>query len=181
MAMVTLTYLSGPRNGESVSFDQNSHPEITIGRDKGNLIVFEGQDYRLVSRNHSSIVTGGERGSGPLTQIVDHSTNGTYVNGNKLSNAPHELSDGDILSFTASGQDLKIEIKNKVQNNVDLDDTSASFTKIVPTTNPGFLKEVADETFFMPAITTVIAAVCLFWAIQTSFMIYTNILESTFV
>ena len=176
VAMVTITYLSGPRKGESVSFNQNSHPEIAIGRDKGNQIVFEGQDYRSVSRKHSSIAIGGERESGPSTQIVDHSTNGTYVNGNKLSNAPLELSDGDILSFTASGQDLRIEIKNEVQNNVDLDETSASFTKIVPTTNPGFLKEVTDETFFMPAITTVIAAVCLFWAIDTSFMIYTNIL-----
>ena len=113
---LTLTYLSGSLKGESVSFECVSHTDITIGRDKKNQIVFDGQDNKSVSRKHAYIkytdnLTGGF-GDLPGWFIVDHSTNGTYVNGNKLLDDELDLNDGDVISFTKDRRDIRIKIKS---------------------------------------------------------------------
>mgnify|MGYP000258723120 CR=1 FL=1 len=170
---LTITFLSGLKKGQSISF--NLDDEITIGRDQSNHVVFDGPDDKSVSRQHAIIQnkTPGQDGEWILR---DQSTNGTYLNGTKLLNQTFDLNDGDVLSFTKDRQDLRISIQthdqNSKENRVNTDDTSASFTKIFPTTNPGFLKEVTDQPFFMPAICTVLAAIFLFWA--PNFTFYTT-------
>ena len=174
---LSITFLSGLKKGQSISFKPED--EITIGRDQSNTIVFDGPSNSAVSRQHAIIqnkTTPGQYGGWILT---DQSTNGTYVNGNKLLNDELDLNDGDVLSFTKDRQDLRISIQihdqDHLENKVDTDETSPSFTKIVPTANPGFLKEVVQQPFFLPAICTVVAAVFLFWALLgTNFTVYTT-------
>jgi len=172
---LTITFLSGLKKGQSISF--NPDDEITIGRDQSNHVVFDGPDDKSVSRQHAIIQnkTPGQDGEWILR---DQSTNGTYLNGTKLLNQSFDLNDGDVISFTKDRQDIRIKIKtqdqNVVEEKVHKDETSASFTKIVPTANPGFLKEVTDQPFFLPAICTVLAAVFLFWALRINFTVYTT-------
>tara|TARA_B100000287_G_scaffold431625_1_gene489239 strand:- start:243 stop:1478 length:1236 start_codon:yes stop_codon:yes gene_type:complete len=177
--MITITYLSGPNQGQTAS---HGNMDLKIGRGNNNQIIFDGQEYKTVSREHCSIAydDGFAGDFGECYWITDHSTNGTYVNGEKLSNEKKKLNNGDIISFSHERQDLRISIQNEVKDpiekKVDTNETSASYTKIVPTTNPGFLKEVTDQTFFMPALITIIAGVFLFWALKSSFTVYTNVL-----
>jgi len=171
---LTITFLSGLKKGQSISF--NPDDKITIGRDQSNHVVFNGPNDKSVSRQHA-IIQNKTTGHDGEWILKDRSTNGTYVNGNKLLNEEFDLNDGDELAFTKDRQDIRIKIKTQDQNiveeKVNKDETSASFTKIVPTANPGFLKEVTDQPFFLPAICTVIAAIFLFWALG-NFIIYTT-------
>jgi len=172
---LTITFLSGLKKGQSISF--NLDDEITIGRDQSNHVVFDGPYDKSISRQHAMIQnkTPGQDGEWIL---MDQSTNGTYLNGTKLLNQSFDLNDGDVLAFTKDRQDVRIKIKTQDQNVVEekahKDETSASFTKIVPTANPGFLKEVTNQPFFLPAICTVLAAVFLFWALRINFTVYTT-------
>jgi len=172
---LTITFLSGLKKGQSISF--NLDEEITIGRGQSNHIVFDGPDDKSVSRQHA-IIKNKTPGQDGEWIFKDQSTNGTYLNGTKLLNQSFDLNDGDVLAFTKDKQDIRIKIKtqdqNVVEEKINKDETSASFTKIVPTANPGFLKEVTDQPFFLPAICTVLAAVFLFWALRINFTVYTT-------
>ena len=78
---LTITYLSGSSNGESISCA--SSQIVTIGRDKSNHIVFDGPDNSMVSREHAIIQQREQDGEWVL---IDKSTNGTMVNGKKKKN-----------------------------------------------------------------------------------------------
>lgn len=170
---LTITFLSGLKKGQSISF--NLDEEITIGRGQSNHIVFDGSGDKSVSRQHAIIQNKTPSQDGEWI-LRDQSTNGTYLNGTKLLNQSFDLNDGDVISFTKDRQDIRLKIKtqdqNVVEEKVNKDETSASFTKIIPTANPGFLKEVTDQPFFLPAICTVLTAIFLFWA--PGFTIYTT-------
>ena len=170
---IKITFLSGPRKSQTLTFKEED--EITIGRDKSSTIVFDGPENKSVSRKHAKIWFYGGLTGFFVWQFGDGSTNGTYVNGNKLLNDELDLNDGDVLSFTKDRQDIKISISSTHQQEKQVDagrqDTSPSFTKLVPTANPGFLKEVIDQPFFIPAICTVLAAIFLF--VAPSFTAYT--------
>jgi len=172
---LSITFLSGSQKEQSMIFSEGD--EISIGRDKSNTIVFDGPSNRAVSRQHAIIQnkTPGQDGDWILR---DQSTNGTYLNSTKVLNQSFDLNDGDVLSFSKDRQDMKISLQTvdqyPIEDKVDTDETSASFTKIFPTTNPGFLKEVIDQPFFLPSICTVLAGVFLFWALGTNFTVYTT-------
>jgi RsiW-degrading membrane proteinase PrsW (M82 family) len=166
---LSITFLSGSQEEQSMTFSEGD--EISIGRDKSNTIIFDGTSDNAVSRQHAVIqnkTTPGQDGEWTLT---DQSTNGTYLNGNKLLNESFVLNDGDVLSFSKDRQDIKISISPMHQQEKQVDagihDTSPSFTKIVPTARPGFLKEVIRQPFFIPGIVTVITALLLFYYLQS--------------
>ena len=79
--------ISEKGNGRQVlEFDR---PEVTIGRVKGNDIILPKGN---ISKRHSRIIV-----KGNACVVVDlKSTNGTYVNGRKLS-SPHVLKNGDQI------------------------------------------------------------------------------------
>jgi len=78
----------GPQPGQTFLLDQES---LMLGRDPGSEIVISDPQ---VSRQHARI-----RCQGNLTMIEDiGSTNGTFVNGMRLTN-PHTLADGDEISL----------------------------------------------------------------------------------
>jgi len=79
--------ISEKGNGRQVlEFDR---PEVTIGRVKGNDIILPKGN---ISKRHSRIIVKG----GAFVVVDLKSTNGTYVNGHKLT-SPHVLKHGDQI------------------------------------------------------------------------------------
>lgn len=84
---------------------------VTVGRRKENQIICNDV---AVSGHHCKVVCRGGQGSIDL-EVIDCSTNGTFVNDRKLSKGEHvPLGDGDVLSLTkvADGQpDTRVQFK----------------------------------------------------------------------
>ena len=68
---------------------------ITIGRHPSSNLWFPA-DLSGISRNHAEIVREGNN-----FRLVDHSTNGTYVNGKRVTETI--LKSGDVLTFSEAG------------------------------------------------------------------------------
>ncbi|MCX8117577.1 MAG: FHA domain-containing protein [Desulfobacterota bacterium] len=81
-----------PVNGKEAEF---SSPSITIGRHPSSQLRFPG-DLTYISRQHAEIVREGNQ-----FKLIDHSTNGTYVNGKRVKEI--FLKDGDVLMFGEGG------------------------------------------------------------------------------
>ena len=90
--IVQLVHISGPMKGEIQEFSEST---ITIGRKPSNHLKFPA-DFTNISRNHAEIVRDGNR-----FRLLDHSTNGTFVNGKRVQEA--YLRDGDVLMFAEGG------------------------------------------------------------------------------
>jgi len=167
---ITLTYLSGPKKGQNLTFKEGD--EITIGRYKSSTIVFDGPENKAVSRKHATIeclldCIDATSVVPEYFLIKDHSTNGTRVNGKRIENGP--LKDGDVLSFSKGSEHLRVSISSIEQQDNQVkhsfDDTTPSFTKFMPASNTGFLKkEVISQSFFIPAVCTILVALLLFIA-----------------
>lgn len=66
--------------------------QYRIGRNHDNDIVL---NYPQVSGNHADIIVG----DNGLITLTDHSTNGTYVNGQKIYNQSVNIRRGDTVNF----------------------------------------------------------------------------------
>ena len=91
---IKLLLVEGPAPGEEFELTSDT---ITIGRDPASSWPI---DYNAVSRNHAKFTKQGESYS--LEDLG--SSNGTFVNGNKISGA-FLLKDGDEIGF---GHSVKI-------------------------------------------------------------------------
>lgn len=67
--------------------------QITIGRNAQSNIVVDAQ-YNTVSGNHATISY-----DGSIYTLQDHSTNGTYINGNRIHNASCQIRRGDHITL----------------------------------------------------------------------------------
>ena len=67
--------------------------QITIGRNAQSTIVVDAQ-YNTVSGNHATISY-----DGAAYILQDHSTNGTYVNGNRIHHASCQIRLGDHITL----------------------------------------------------------------------------------
>ncbi len=99
--VVQLIHIQGALKGEIQEF---SDPAIIIGRDPSYHVHFP-KDQTAISRKHAEITREGNR-----FKLVDTSTNGTFVNGKKVSEA--YLKDGDVLTFSEGGP--KVSFLTKV-------------------------------------------------------------------
>ena len=90
--VVQLVHIHGPLKGEIQEFFSN---EIIIGRHASCDLQFP-QDLVVISRKHANIIREGNR-----FKIVDHSTNGTFVNGKRITES--YLKNGDVIFFTEGG------------------------------------------------------------------------------
>lgn len=90
--IVKLVHIQGPLMGQIQEFTGDT---ITIGRHPSCQVQFP-TDITSISRNHAELVRDGNR-----YKIVDRSTNGTFVNGKRVSEA--FLKDGDVIMFTENG------------------------------------------------------------------------------
>ncbi len=90
--VVQLIHIQGPLKGEIQEF---ALPSISIGRHPSCDLRFPA-DLTVISRKHAEIVR-----EGNLFKLVDHSTNGTFVNGKRITEAV--LKGGDVLEFSEGG------------------------------------------------------------------------------
>ena len=89
---VQLVHITGPLKGEIQEiFDS----EISIGRFSNCEVRFP-VDFTIISRNHAQIIREGNR-----FKLIDSSTNGTFVNGNRITE--HYLKSGDVIAFAEDG------------------------------------------------------------------------------
>jgi len=107
--IVELIHIYGPMKGVIQEF---SDGYISIGRHPSCSVCFPSKDLVSVSRNHAEITREGNQ-----FKLVDQSTNGTYLNGRKVTEA--YLKDGDVLEFSEGGP--KVSFITKV---VDTPNTS---------------------------------------------------------
>ncbi len=89
---VQIIHIDGPFKGEIQEFEEE---KITIGRHPSCSISFP-PDLRVVSRQHAHILREGNR-----FKLVDHSTNGTLVNGKPVKET--YLKSGDVITFAEGG------------------------------------------------------------------------------
>ena len=89
---VQLVHIFGPKKGQ---IDEFIDAPITIGRHPSCSVVFQ-VDQKGVSRQHAEIIREGNQ-----FKLVDHSTNGTFINGKRVNEAV--LKDGDTLEFSEGG------------------------------------------------------------------------------
>ncbi|MRR07945.1 MAG: FHA domain-containing protein, partial [Deltaproteobacteria bacterium] len=89
---IQLIHIHGPLKGTIQEF---SDGYVSIGRHPSSSVRFS-SDFTAVSRNHAEIIREGNQ-----FKLVDHSTNGTYLNGRKVTEA--YLKDGDVLEFSEGG------------------------------------------------------------------------------
>jgi pSer/pThr/pTyr-binding forkhead associated (FHA) protein len=90
--VVQIIHILGPSKGEIQEFIE---PVISVGRHASCHVRFP-VELTSISRKHAEIVREGNQ-----FKLVDHSTNGTYVNGKKVTDA--FLKNGDVLEFSGGG------------------------------------------------------------------------------
>lgn len=106
-----LIHIHGPMKGNIQEFPEGC---VSIGRHPSCAVRFPSDDRNSVSRKHAEITREGNR-----FKLIDHSTNGTYLNGNKVSEA--YLKDGDVLEFSEGGP--KVSFITKAMEVPDSDET----------------------------------------------------------
>jgi pSer/pThr/pTyr-binding forkhead associated (FHA) protein len=89
---VQLIHIYGPLKGEIQDFSKET---ITIGRHPASDLKFPA-DLTIISRKHAEI-----KREGNQFRLIDRSTNGTFVNGKKITETL--LRDGDVLEFADGG------------------------------------------------------------------------------
>jgi len=90
--IVQLVHMHGPLKGEIQEFTES---EISIGRNPSCHVRFPAK-LAIISREHASIIREGNR-----FKLVDHSVNGTLVNGKRVKEI--YLKDGDVIDFAQGG------------------------------------------------------------------------------
>ena len=100
--IVQLVHIHGPFKGEIQEFSEDI---ITIGRHPSCLLHFP-PDLKIISRKHAEIIREGNR-----FKLVDHSTNGTLVNGKRVKEI--YLRDGDVITFAPGGPKVSFLTQKK--------------------------------------------------------------------
>lgn len=90
--VVQLIHLSGPLKGEIQEFAEGS---ILVGRHPSCHVRFPAE-VTVLSRKHAEIVRDGNQ-----FRLADMSTNGTFVNGKRITET--FLKSGDVISFAEGG------------------------------------------------------------------------------
>ena len=90
--VIQLVHIQGPLKGEIHEYSESA---ISVGRDPSSHVQFP-KDITIISRKHAEIVREGNR-----FRLLDHSANGTFLNGKKVEDA--YLKDGDVLMFAEGG------------------------------------------------------------------------------
>lgn len=99
---VRLIHIDGPLKGKEQEFYE---PTISIGRDSSCHVNFP-KDLTGISRKHAEIVREGNR-----FKVIDHSTNGTIIDGKRVKEA--FLKTGDVLIIGEGGPKVSFLIETK--------------------------------------------------------------------
>jgi S1-C subfamily serine protease len=107
---IVLHVLTGARSGHVARFDGRRVQRLRIGRHPASDFQFDPTKDRDVSGRHAEIV-GASNGTRFTIRDVG-STNGTWVNGDKLER-DHVLADGDVIAFGASGPRIEFHVDRR--------------------------------------------------------------------
>jgi pSer/pThr/pTyr-binding forkhead associated (FHA) protein len=121
--IIQLIHIEGPLKGEIQEF---SNPEISIGRHPSCQVQFP-KDLKIVSRKHARIIREGNR-----FKLINHSQNGTFLNGKRIPEA--YLKDGDVLIFAQGGP--KVSFLTKIEAGQTDIDTLTPVTPVPPQMPP---------------------------------------------
>lgn len=99
---VQLVHLHGPMKGQIQEYELD---HIAVGRHPSCQLRFPA-DLAIISRMHAEILRDGNR-----FKLVDHSANGTFVNGKRVSEV--YLQSGDVLAFAEGGPKVSFLIQMK--------------------------------------------------------------------
>jgi pSer/pThr/pTyr-binding forkhead associated (FHA) protein len=121
--IIQLIHIEGPLKGEIQEF---SNPEISIGRHPSCQVQFP-KDLKIVSRKHARIIREGNR-----FKLINHSQNGTFLNGKRIPEA--YLKDGDVLIFAQGGP--KVSFLTKIEAGQRDIDTLTPATPVPPQMPP---------------------------------------------
>ncbi len=104
---IELRILSGARAGYSESFEKSV---IAVGRHPLSDLRFDAKQDLDVSTRHGEI----RFANGRYTVYDQQSTNGTYVNGERVaSGGSRELQDSDVIAFGSHGPTVAVRILGK--------------------------------------------------------------------
>lgn len=103
--MVTLTLLEPQTNESFQSWTFSDQSTVTIGRAPQNDIVLK--DYFQVSRQHVELTEIHDQ-----WQLINHGTNGTFVNSVLVETA--QLNDNDLIRLAGNGPLLRFELASTV-------------------------------------------------------------------
>jgi S1-C subfamily serine protease len=107
---ILLHVLTGAKSGHVARFDGRRMQRLRIGRHPASDFQFDPTKDRDVSGRHAEIV-GTSNGTRFTIRDVG-STNGTWVNGDKLDRE-HILADGDVIAFGASGPRMEFHVDRR--------------------------------------------------------------------
>lgn len=113
--IVKLVHIKGPMKGNIQEFHEE---RITIGRQPSYHLHFPA-DLEVVSRNHAEIIR-----EGIQFKLIDHSSNGTFVNGKGVKEI--YLKNGDVLEFAKGGPKVSFLTEMK----------KTSLEREIPLSNP---------------------------------------------
>jgi S1-C subfamily serine protease len=117
-----LRVLSGSRAGERATFDDSL---VSVGRHAMSDLRFDPQAELDVSTKHAEF-----RESAGAWSVTDQgSTNGTFVNGERISNE-RRLANGDIVSFGANGP--RVEVHGIVKSAISAPPPTAFRPSVTP-------------------------------------------------
>jgi pSer/pThr/pTyr-binding forkhead associated (FHA) protein len=134
--LVQLVHFTGPLKGKIQEFSSTS---VTLGRDPQCDVVFP-KELLIVSRKHAHIEREGNR-----FKVIDHSANGTFVNGNRVNEA--FLRHGDVLTIGEGGPKLSFQIQT-VESRSDEQPTLVSEDQeqpLAPTSNQSTVPGPSSE------------------------------------
>jgi serine protease Do len=111
MLRLILRHLSGSRRGTVEVYPTSRMHSLTVGRDPGSDVRFHADQDLFVSRHHAVIEWKPAGATMTRFTLVDLlSSNGTYLNGERLGAEGRELKTGDRIQFGRGGPDVLLEI-----------------------------------------------------------------------
>ena len=125
MLRLIFRHLSGSRRGTVEVYPASRFQHLTIGRDPGSHVRFHAEQDVFVSRHHAIIEWKATESLIQFTLIDLLSSNGTYLNGDRLGAEGQPLKTGDRIQFGRGGPDVLLEID-------DLHDPSSDATQARP-------------------------------------------------
>ncbi len=115
---IVIYHLSGPKRKQVEQFAVDAFAEISIGRDPGSAIQFEGAPGDAVGGKHALIRIAGDPPSFSLSDLG--SVNGTWLNGARvLTRTP--LVPGDEIELGVGGPKLTFDVQLGTTRRVVLD------------------------------------------------------------
>ncbi len=132
-----LTVLSGTLSGNSYELE-NGH--ILIGRSPNCTVKFDPFKENIISSQHAFVYSGADG-----FYVRDNSsTNGTYLNGNRIVNEP--LNSGDEIVLGKDGITLRVEIEQAGAPVATVEEPAPTEDSGIPSTVPGAAPQIAMES-----------------------------------